>query len=91
MSQTVRGIAWMVVHAIPVGMYFLGWTPPGGSWALTWLLVFFGILGGATIAQIVVGIGTAMADIADENELATGRRQDRGRSDRQRPLHHRHG
>ena len=75
-AMIAGGIAWMVVHAIPIGLYFLGWIPPAGSWALTWLLVGFGILGGMSIAQIVVGIGTAMADIADENELHTGRRQE---------------
>ena len=34
------------------------------------------IFGGAAVGVLVVGIGSAMADIADENELLTGRRQE---------------
>jgi Na+/melibiose symporter-like transporter len=34
------------------------------------------VFAGASVAQVIVGIGTGMADIADENELATGRRQE---------------
>jgi len=75
-AMIVGGIAWMIIHAVPVGFYLLGWAPAPGTWAVTWFLVITIILTGAAVAQIVVGIGTAMADIADENELQTGRRQE---------------
>ena len=47
-----------------------------GTWPSAIFLTFVTILAGASIAQLIVGIGTAMADIADENELLTGRRQE---------------
>ncbi len=70
------GLAWMVIHAAPVSLYLLGYAPHPGTWAAAWFLTAIIIFGGAAVGQIVVGIGTAMADIADENELLTGRRQE---------------
>lgn len=75
-AMIVAGLFWMVVHAMPIGFYVLGWAPPAGSWGVTVMLAAFAVAGGIGVGQIVVGIGTAMADIADENELATGRRQE---------------
>jgi glycoside/pentoside/hexuronide:cation symporter, GPH family len=75
-AMIVGGIAWMVVHALPVLLYLVELAPPPGSWAVAWFLTAIIIFGGASVGQIVVGIGTAMADIADENELLTGRRQE---------------
>jgi len=69
-------VCWMLIHAVPVSFYLLGWTPPPGTWAMAAFLSLVTALGGASIALIFVGIGTAMADIADENELDTGRRQE---------------
>lgn len=75
-AMIAAGFAWMVIHALPVGLYLLGLTPEKGSWALAGFLTVIIIFAGAAIGQIVVGIGTAMADIADENELTSGRRQE---------------
>jgi len=50
-AMIAGGICWMIIHALPVGLYMIGLAP-------------------------TPGIGTAMADIADENELMTGRRQE---------------
>ena len=75
-AMIVGAIAWMIIHALPVGLYLLGLAPAAGTWAVAWFLTILVVLGGAAIGQIVVGIGTAMADIADENELMTGRRQE---------------
>jgi Na+/melibiose symporter-like transporter len=70
------GIAWMVIHALPVGLYLVGLAPAAGTWSAALFLSVIGVFAGAAIGQIVVGIGTTMADIADQNELATGRRQE---------------
>ena len=72
----VGGFCWVIIYALPVLLYLAGWSPPPGSWALANFLTLITIFAGATIAQLIVGIGTAMADIADENELQTGRRQE---------------
>ncbi len=70
------GAGWMVVHALPVLLYMTGLAPAPGSWATALFLTSIMILAGMTIAQLIVGIGTSMADIADENALLTGRRQE---------------
>ncbi len=75
-AMIVGGICWMTAHALPVLLYLAGLMPPPGSWALALVMTLIIIVAGATIAQLIVGIGTAMADVADENELATGRRQE---------------
>lgn len=75
-AMIVAALFWMVVHSLPVGLYMAGLAPPPGSWAVTLMLCLIGVGVGIGVGQIVVGIGTAMADIADENELRTGRRQE---------------
>ena len=75
-AMIVGGLCWMTIHALPVPLYLAGWTPPAGSWGLAIFLALVTVLAGSTIAQLIVGIGTAMADIADENELSTGHRQE---------------
>ncbi len=70
------GLFWMVVHSMPIVLYLLGLAPESGSWGTALFLGLFGALGGIGVGQVVVGIGTTMADIADENELTTGRRQE---------------
>ena len=47
-----------------------------GTWQATAFLAFFNVFIGVSVGQLVVGIGSALADIADENELVTGKRQE---------------
>ncbi len=75
-AMIAAAIAWMIIHALPVGLYLVGMAPAPGTWAMAWFLTAIIVFAGAAIGLIVVGIGTAMADIADENELLTGRRQE---------------
>lgn len=75
-AMIVAGLAWMMIHAIPIVCYLAGLVPAPGSWATAVFLGTVMIFTGISVGQVVVGIGTAMADIADENELATGRRQE---------------
>ena len=73
-AMMVGGLVWMVVHALPIVIYVMGWAPPNGSWAMAGVLATIAIFVGISVGQVVVGIGTTLADIADENELVTGRR-----------------
>ena len=75
-AMIAGGLLWMVLHALPVTLHLAGWAPPPGTWTTALFLTLITVLAGAAIAQLIVGIGTAMADIADENELASGRRQE---------------
>lgn len=75
-AMIAGGLIWITIHALPVPLYLIGWAPSAGTWAAAIFLASLVVLAGAAIAQLIVGIGTAMADIADENELVTGRRQE---------------
>jgi len=75
-AMLAGGVAWMLLHALPVVLYLAGLTPAPGSWSLTILLTLLYLAIGASIAQLFVGISTTIADIADENELETGIRQE---------------
>jgi Na+/melibiose symporter-like transporter len=62
--------------ALPVGLRLLGWFPDNGHPALIWLLVAnvsFPIGFGAILNITVM---SCLADVADEYELSTGRRQE---------------
>ncbi len=75
-AMLVGGIGWMLLHALPVILYLIGITPEKGSWAVTSTLSTIYLILGAAFAQLVVGVSTSMADIADEYELEVGRRQE---------------
>lgn len=75
-GMMIGAVFWSVLHALPVTLYLLGLVPENGSWALTFLLAVNYTVLGAAVAQIIVGASSAMADIADENELVTGSRQE---------------
>ncbi|MFT7653312.1 MAG: GPH family glycoside/pentoside/hexuronide:cation symporter [Limisphaerales bacterium] len=75
-AMIAAGIVWMFIHAIPVGAYVMGWAPDTGTWGAAVFLAIVTIFSGMVVGQVIVGIGTAMADIADENELDSGRRQE---------------
>ena len=75
-AMLVGGIGWMLLHALPVVLFLLGVVPEKGTWqiALTLSVIYLAL--GAAFAQLVVGVSSTMADIADEYELETGLRQE---------------
>lgn len=75
-AMITGGVFWMLFHALPVLLYLGGAVPPDATWSLTALLGVNYMLLGASIAQLMVGASSTMADIADESELATGTRQE---------------
>ncbi len=75
-AMMAGAVTWMVIHTSPVLLYLIDLWPEKGSWTSALLLILFSLLAGASIAQMIVGSGTTMADIADEHELLTGRRQE---------------
>ncbi|MEM7100494.1 MAG: MFS transporter [Pseudomonadota bacterium] len=75
-AMIVAAIYWMIIHSIPVLLFLAGMAPEGGTWSAAIFMGVFSALGGLGVGQVVVGIGTVMADIADENELDTGLRQE---------------
>ena len=75
-AMITGGVAWLAIHAAPILCYLAGWLPEPGSWALAITLTVTTVLAGACIGQLIVGSHTTMADIADEQELTTGLRQE---------------
>ena len=67
---------WAGLQVLPIVLRLLGWFPDNGSDLLLPLLIGLRVLQGAGAMQANLAFGTALADVADENELATGRRQE---------------
>ena len=79
------GLAWAVFQVLPVILRLLGLFPENDSLVALFgvemnyvmvLLVLFKIFQGFVTAQANVGYGSMMADVCDEHEYLTGRRQE---------------
>ena len=67
---------WAVCQVTPVALRLVGWFPENGEPDLLPTLVGFRIVQGFLVQQALVSFGSMMADVTDEHELATGRRQE---------------
>ena len=73
----VWGTAWWAAcQIVPVLLALAGWFPEGGSGLLLWTLFVIRFVQGAGVVQALVSFGSMMADVADEHELETGKRQE---------------
>lgn len=73
----VWGTAWWGCWQIlPVALRLVGWFPENGTPTLLWTLAVIRFIQGAGVVQALVSFGSMMADVADEHELASGRRQE---------------
>lgn len=69
-------LGWAVFAVLPVGLHFAGLFPAPGTDAMIVGLVFFGLLSGLAASQIFVTVSSMLADVADEHELGSGKRQE---------------
>jgi glycoside/pentoside/hexuronide:cation symporter, GPH family len=69
-------VTWAGLQVLPIVLRLLGLFPENGSDALVPLLAVLRTLQGAGAVQANTAFGSAMADIADENELRTGQRRE---------------
>ena len=67
---------WAFCQILPVVLRLLGWFPENGTNALLVTLVTFKFVQGMGVAQALVTFNSMIADVADEHELNTGRRQE---------------
>jgi len=67
---------WAFCQIVPVVLRLLGWFPDNGTDALLWTLVIVKFVQGLGVVQALVTFGSMVADIVDEHELATGKRQE---------------
>lgn len=67
---------WFIGHGISVPLYLWGVLPPAGSVGLLMYISLMGAIASVGIALVLVGLGTMLADIADEHELQHGERNE---------------
>ena len=73
----VIGTAWWAAcQIVPVVLRLLGWFPENGTPELVSTLVAVKFVQGIGVVQALVTFGSMVADIVDEHELSTGRRQE---------------
>lgn len=73
----VFGTAWWAAcQIVPVVLRLLGWFPENGTTELVTTLVLVKFVQGVGVVQALVTFGSMVADIVDEHELATGKRQE---------------
>jgi Na+/melibiose symporter-like transporter len=67
---------WSACQIVPVVLRILDWFPANGTPTLLWTLVVIKFVQGVGVVQALVTFGSMVADIADEQELKTGKRQE---------------
>lgn len=67
---------WALCQIVPVVLRLLGWFPENGTDALLYTLVAVKFLQGMGVVQALITFGSMVADIVDEHELNTGKRQE---------------
>ncbi|MGD8417403.1 MAG: MFS transporter, partial [Pseudomonadales bacterium] len=71
------GTSWFAVFELtPVVLRLLGWFPENGTAELFWILLVARFFMGLGAIQSNVSFNSMMADITDQHELETGRRQE---------------
>jgi Na+/melibiose symporter-like transporter len=69
-------IATFIASVMPISLRLLGLMPANGAPGLVSVLMFFVFLFYTGVAVLMISVLSALADIADEHELNTGRRQE---------------
>lgn len=72
----VGSIGWAVFYTGPVVLHYAGLFPAPGSSMVVYALMASHFLAGAVVSQLIVAVISMLADVADEQELATNKRQE---------------
>ena len=67
---------WALCQIVPVLLMFAGWFPTAGTQELALTLTVIKFTQGVAAAQSLVSFNSMLADIADEHEVTTGKRQE---------------
>ena len=70
------GLSWAFWQSLPIVARLLDWLPANGEPLLIALLVGMKVIQGASTVQANVAFGSMVADIIDEHEYTTGKRQE---------------
>jgi len=68
--------AWAICQILPILLRLLDFFPANHTSELLVLLVIIKFIQGLTVVQALISFGSMVADIADQHELATGKRQE---------------
>ncbi len=71
----LSGIFWLT-DALPIGLKLLGWMPAAGSTALTVVLCVHALANGVLYNMVVTMVLSMLADVVEESQLETGRREE---------------
>ena len=75
--SVVFGTAWWALcQIVPVVLRIAGWFPENGTDALLITLVGIKFVQGVGVVQALISFGSMVADVVDEHELKTGKRQE---------------
>ena len=76
-ATVLFGTSWFAVFELtPVLLRLLGWFPENGTAEVFWIMLAARFLMGLGAIQSNVSFNSMMADLADQHELETGRRQE---------------
>jgi Na+/melibiose symporter-like transporter len=75
-SLLFGAVSWSVLQILPVVLRLLGWFPENGTSELLWSLIVIKFLQGLGVVQALVTLSSMIADIVDDHELKTGKRQE---------------
>ncbi len=67
---------WSILQLAPVCLRLIGWFPENGTTSVIVVLVLVTFISSLGVIQAVITVGSMMADIADEHEFNTERRQE---------------
>ena len=73
----IFGAFWYILFTIvPVALRLIGWFPANGTEALPIVLIALNVIGAMGVVVGYVAQGAMIAEVTDEHELATGKRQE---------------
>ncbi len=70
------GLGWLFFYGGPPAFYHLGFFPAPGTFEVVIGLIFCHAMAGLIVSQLVVAVGSMLADVADEHDLDTGKRSE---------------
>ena len=76
-QAVILGVVGMTTFIIaPVCLYYIGLFPSPQTTGAVVGLTFCGFMSGVLVAQLIAAVGSMLADIADEHDLQTRKRQE---------------
>ena len=75
-SLIVGALGWAVFAVAPVCLHYAGLFPAPKTVGVVAALSFCGFMSGVLVSQLGVAVGSMLGDVADEQELDNGKRQE---------------